>query len=217
MDQENNMAPKPPIRKNFSYAFYTSDSDDKYEEVFKSHMRDLSIDIVSNSTILSIDSNRRFDRWQFLRKNNKIIKYALSIGGVLTGSRALKCYKYKGKFLFDRKSRDWDILVTEDMIFKIADKFGFNYNLVDKSVLIQSDRWSSYSSYSSMPVGRILKNDINLIIKDELIDYNTVDDVKISKLLPILNSKKELSSNNRKHREDISKIITRINAIKLNG
>lgn len=185
----------------------------EFYDIYKTHLRDLSIDLVSNQGILTSDISRRFDRWQFLKKNNKIIKYALSIGGVLTGSRALRCYKYKGKFLLDRKVNDFDIMITENMMFKIADKFGYSYNLIDKVILIESDRWRSYSSYSSTPT-RLLSNDINLIIFDELEESNLVDGVRISKFLNILSSKMSLGSS--KHMEDISNIVTRINSIKLN-
>lgn len=116
------MAIPPPTGKSWIAAYSTSFKPDaRFEEAFKSHIRDLSIDILSNSSIITVDSKKRFDKWHFLKKNNSIIQYTLAIGGVLTGSRALRCYKYKGKHIFDRSANDWDILITEDMMFKIAD------------------------------------------------------------------------------------------------
>lgn len=184
---------------------------EKYN-IYKRHLRDLTIELVSNPGLLTIDIGRRFSSLQFLRKNNNIIKYALSIGGILTGSRALRCYKYEDRFLLDRSVNDFDIMITENMMFKIADKFGYSYNLIDKVILIESDRWCSYNSYSSTST-RLLSNDINLIISDELEECNLIDGVRISKFLNILNSKMVLGST--KHMEDISNIVTRVNSIKL--
>lgn len=192
-------------------------------DVMKSYIRDLKMNLLMyNGYELSLDSKRQSDALQFLRKNNKLIKYTKSLGGVLTGSRALKCYKLNNKYILERETHDWDFLITRDMAFKICDKFKIKYNLVDKFLTINSSfiRWDS--AYSG--VTRILPQDVQLIIVDELPEYKEVSKTKFADITYILGQKidiiESLSNKNypeyreiEKHESDLAEIIVKFNSI----
>ena len=154
---------------------------------------------------------KRKSKFTFLRPGYGLVKQLIKMGAIVTGSRALKCYKINGKQLFDRKPRDWDFIVTEKMAMKICDEHGVTYK--DGSIMVLKQmilfRDSSYGD------SRVVPTDIQLIVKDELPEYREVDGIRFSELSHIIDEKYKLVSSKgyhmNKHDEDLRQIIARFN------
>ena len=93
----------------------------------KSHVRDINLGLLTKDYKVKYDISQRYGVFQRFKKNWKLIKYVTEIGGVLTGSRALRCFTIDGNQLFRRKADDFDFLITEEMMYKIAQKICINY------------------------------------------------------------------------------------------
>ena len=146
----------------------------------KTFVRDINLTLLSSSKKVDIDISKRYcDKIRLFMPNRKLIKYVTEIGGVLTGSRALRCFKIDGKQIFDRRSKDWDFVVTTEMAFNICNKFDISVIPgVDKVISIKGQRHWRHPAYSdSYRVGPV---DVQLIIKDELPGYKEIKGVRIA-------------------------------------
>jgi hypothetical protein len=177
----------------------------------KSWIRDVNMNLVIGAYDVKIDISKRKDKRQWLKPNYKLIKYVTKTGGVLSGSRAIKCHIINGKQLLNRNTNDWDFIITRDMAFKICEHFGMVYDL-SNFISIEKQRWSYNFSYSNIRT-RINPVDVHLIIKDKLPDYTEIKGVRISNLSYTLNSKVEMIDDNSKHKNDLLQIITKFNSI----
>ena len=146
----------------------------------KTFVRDINLTLLSSSKKVDVDISKRYcDKIRLFMHNRKLIKYVTDIGGVLTGSRALRCFKIDGKQMFDRRSKDWDFVVTTEMAFNICNKFDISVIPgVDKVISIKGQRHWRHPAYSdSYRVGPV---DVQLIIKDELPGYKEIKGVRIA-------------------------------------
>ena len=158
----------------------------------KSFVRDLSLNLLTNNHKIEIDVSKRYnDKIRWFMPSRKLIIHIIKSGGVLTGSRALRCYKINGKSILDRRTKDWDFIVTQEMAFKICDKFDIGIIPgVDKVISVSNQRYWRHPDYSE--AYRVGPVDVQLIIKDELPEYESVDGVNISPLQYIINEKMKL-------------------------
>jgi len=158
----------------------------------KSFVRDLSLNLLTNNHKIEIDVSKRYnDKIRWFMPSRKLIIHIIESGGVLTGSRALRCYKINGKSILDRRTKDWDFIVTQEMAFKICDKFDIGIIPgVDKVISVSNQRYWRHPDYSE--AYRVGPVDVQLIIKDELPEYESVDGVNISPLQYIINEKMKL-------------------------
>jgi hypothetical protein len=178
---------------------------------YPEHIRDIKLNLLMSENTITIDPSKRKGKLTFLRPGYGLIKQLIKMGAIVTGSRALRCYNINGKQLFDRKPRDWDFLVTEQMAMKICDEHGVIYKdgsiMVFKQMILFRD-----SAYGD---SRYFTTDIQLIIKDELPEYREVDGVRFSELSHIIDEKYKLVStycnSMNKHDEDLRQIIARFN------
>lgn len=173
----------------------------------KKFVRDLNLNLLTNNYNIQIDPSKRFNnRINWFMPSRKLIDYITKSGGVLTGSRALRCFKINDKFLLERKSKDWDFIITPEMAFEICNRFNINrIPDVGKIISISNQRYWRHPDYSeSYRVGPV---DVQLIIEDELPEYNTVNGLKFAKLHHILNEKMKLITTlqNTNLKEDLSK------------
>lgn len=192
----------------------------------KSFIRDLNLNFVTNKDSVKIDISKRFNNRfiEYFLPNRKLIKYISKIGGVLTGSRALKCYKINDKPIFVRHTNDWDFIVTLEMAYKICDKFNINEIPISGDVIsITNHLLRIHPAYSSSY--RIGPVDIHLIIKDELPEYLTINKMKLSNFIYIVNEKYKIiesfntgsmitrinSEEKEKHIEDLKQFIIKYN------
>lgn len=190
-------------------------------EDIKGYIRDLNLSLVVGDHKVETDITKRKDKYQFLKKNGKVIKYVTKFGGVLCGSRSMRCYSIGGKQLLDRHSNDWDFIITKDMAFKICEHFGVKYDL-SNVISIKKQRWKvpypggppAYSD--SYRVGVV---DVHLIVEDELPDYNEIDGIRIATLAYTLNQKTKMlfdiddSKEFEKHQDDLLQVITKFNSL----
>ena len=146
----------------------------------KTFVRDINLTLLSSSKKVDIDISKRYcDKIRLFMPNRKLIKYVTEIGGVLTGSRALRCFKIDGKQMFDRRSKDWDFVVTTEMAFNICNKFDISVIPgVDKVISIKGQRHWRHPAYSD--AYRVGPVDVQLIIKDELPGYKEIKGVRIA-------------------------------------
>lgn len=189
----------------------TIDSTKNKSNEIKGWVRDINMSLIVNKYNIKLDPSKRKDKLQWLKPNRGLIKYVTKMGGVLTGSRAIRCYSLNGKQLLERPTNDWDFIITRDMAFKICDHFGMDYDL-SNFISIEKHRWSYDFSYGGGNETRVAPVDVHLIIKEELPDYTEIKDVRIANLSYCLNKKVEMSAD-KKHKKDLLQIITKFNSL----
>jgi hypothetical protein len=146
----------------------------------KAYMRDINLDILMNCPDVKIDvSKRYYNKFRLFYPSRKLIKYTTDIGGVLVGSRAIRCFTIEGNPILERRVNDWDFIVTLDMAFKICDDMGIEeIPQIDGVISIKNQRrWAHPAYEDSYRVGPV---DFQLIVKEELPDYTEVDGVRIA-------------------------------------
>jgi hypothetical protein len=195
----------------------------------KSYLRDINLEILTTNQDVKIDvSKRYYNRFRLFYPSRKLIKYVTNIGGVLTGSRAIRCYTISGKPLLERKVNDWDFVVTLDMAFKICDNMGIDeIPQIDGVISIKNQRrWAHPSYEDAYRVGPV---DVQLIIKEELPKYTEEDGVRIANfgysvsqkigLTTDLHSKmgirtRDIDEQYHKHISDMKEMIIKFNSLK---
>ena len=185
----------------------------------KSYIRDINLNMITGGYNVKYDTSKSRSRFQFLKLNWKLIKYVTEIGGVLTGSRALKCCSINDTSMLDRRPDDFDFLITKKMAFQICDHFKFSYNLTDTVISIQKQLWTSYPDYSDDIIRRGAV-DVHLIIVDDLPEFIEQNGIRITPFTYVINEKLKMiedSSTNKyerqKHAEDLSVLTMRFNLI----
>ncbi len=196
----------------------------------KSFVRDLNLNLITNSNKIEIDPSKRYcDKIRWFMPNRKLISSIIKAGGVLTGSRALRCFKVNGEYILDRRTKDWDFVVTQDIAFKICSQYNINIIPgIDKVISVKNQRAWRHPAYSdSYRVGPV---DVQMIIKEELLEFQEVNGIRFSSLSYVLNEKVKmidelysLSQNSSsiseerkeigKHLEDMTRLIIKFNSL----
>ena len=196
----------------------------------KSFVRDLNLNLITNSTKIEIDPSKRYcDKIRWFMPNRKLISSIIKAGGVLTGSRSLRCYKVNGEHILDRRTKDWDFVVTQDIAFKICAQYNIDtIPGIDKVISVKNQRAWRHPAYSdSYRVGPV---DVQMIIKEELPEFQEVNGIRFSSLSYVLNEKVKmidelysLSQNSSsiseerkeigKHLEDMTRLIIKFNSL----
>lgn len=194
----------------------------------KGYLRDLNLELISDSPKLEIDiSKRYYNKFRLFYPSRKLIKYVTRIGGVLTGSRAIRCYTIEGKPILERRVNDWDFIVTIDMAFKIcADMEIEQIPQIGNVISVKNQRMWRHPDYSdSYRVGPV---DVQLIIQEELPDYTEIDGLRITNfgyslshkigLTTDLHSKlgggRSIDDQYYKHISDLKEMIIKFNSLK---
>ena len=194
----------------------------------KAYMRDINLEILTNCPDVKIDISKRFyNKFRLFYPSRKLINYVTKIGGVLTGSRAIRCYTIGGKPILERKVNDWDFIVTLDMAFKICADMGISeIPEIDGVISIKNQRrWAHPSYEDSYRVGPV---DVQLIVREELPDFNEINGVRISnfgysvsqkislttELQNLLSKGSETSQQYVKHISDLKEMIIKFNSLK---
>ena len=201
-----------------------------YLDEIKAYMRDINLDIIMNCHDLKIDiSKRYYNKFRLFYPNRRLIKYVTEIGGVLVGSRAIRCFTIEGKPILERRVNDWDFIVTLDMAFKIcADMCIDEIPQIDGVISIKNQRrWAHPDYQDSYRVGTV---DVQLIVKEELPDYTEINGVRIANLSYSISQKiglitelkskltgksgSEIDANHRKNLSDLREMIIKFNSLK---
>ena len=158
----------------------------------KAHIRDINLDMITGTHQIKLDVSKRYNtRFRFRMPNKELINYVIKMGGVLTGSRAMKCYSVNNKPMLDRKSFDWDFIITTEMAFKICDKFDISelYSVGD-TITIKRHRWYVHPAYSeSYRIGPV---DVHLIINDKLPEFIEQKGIRVASFNYAINEKIKL-------------------------
>ena len=185
----------------------------------KAYVRDINLNMLTGGYDVQYDTSKSRSKYQFLKLNWKLIKYVTNIGGVLTGSRALKCCTINSSSMLDRRPNDFDFLITKKMAFQICDHFKFNYNLTDSVISIKKQRWTSYDHYGDNDT-RYGAVDVHLIIVDELPEFIEQNGIKITPFTYVINEKLKMiedgstkKDDKQKHADDLSALTMRFNLI----
>ena len=185
----------------------------------KAYVRDINLNMLTGGYDVQYDTSKSRSKYQFLKLNWKLIKYVTNLGGVLTGSRALKCCTINSSSMLDRRPNDFDFLITKKMAFQICDHFKFNYNLTDSVISIKKQRWTSYDHYGDNDT-RYGAVDIHLIIVDELPEFIEQNGIKITPFTYVINEKLKMiedgstkKDDKQKHADDLSALTMRFNLI----
>ena len=139
-----------------------------------------------------------------ITKRNLYIKQVKELGGVLTGSAALAMYRINGKRVFYRSPNDLDFIVSRDAFIKFCGLNGFsNVKYTNRVVSIDfytgKDRGTDSYGYHR---GYSFYTDFDVIGTDEETAFETVGDLRVAKLLDIVNYKLHLIE---KYRSDMGK------------
>jgi len=200
-----------------------------YFNELKAYLRDINLEILMESPDVKIDiSKRYYNKFRLFYPSRKLIKYTTNIGGVLVGSRAIRCFTINGKPILERRVNDWDFIVTLDMAFKICDDMGIEeIPKIGGVISVKNQRGWAHPTYSdSYRVGPV---DVQLIVTEELPDYTEVDGVRIANFgysisqkiglttnlyNEMLNGNQDLRVHYDKHIDDLKEIIIKYNSIK---
>lgn len=194
----------------------------------KSLSRDIKIGISTGEYKVSVDTNNLFNDFFFIvNHKRKIIKFLFEIGAVLTGSRALDCYRINNKRIFNRKPKDWDFILTKKQFFKLCDKYKIYDFDIDRSSYFLNKSFATFSDGYGVD-SYLFPCLIQIIIKDDE-GYEEFNNMRFSKLENIINSKISLSDkpinlkesfisykrleSSKKHINDINNLIVNINSL----
>ncbi len=163
--------------------------------------------------------------FNFIYKGWRTIDELSNLGGIITGSQALKLYTFNGQPLLQRKAEDWDIILNRDNFLKFCGLNNLNKFYYDKnriSINIQKGIWIGDYGYTISEPKYIFKHDIDLITKDKMPEYFQVGKYKIATIESILNEKLNYINDSlkaniicSKHIEDCNSIVSKIQAYKL--
>lgn len=135
-----------------------------------------------------------FHLWKFYKRRNLIYKIC-ELGGVITGSRVLSNSYINGIRILDRDTNDsdWDILVTEENLYKITSviKFQEGENKLTHRVVDEDDY-----GYGAC--------DIDLIVIKKMPEYHREDKLLLADPLYIIEEK--MKSNDDKNANDLKEI-----------
>jgi hypothetical protein len=175
----------------------------------KTMQRDLKLGQISGSNVITLDTKGLPSGLYFWWKKRKIIKSLLKKGYILSGSRALKCYRVNGNEVLNREARDWDFLVTKDQFMDICKEQGiYDFDFNAKSYQINKHLMAFANSYSSDTI--IVPTNIELFIKDTLPDYVEHDGIRFAKLSDIIDAKMDLMGRDSKHKLDLNNIYVNV-------
>jgi hypothetical protein len=180
----------------------------------KSYIRDINLKLITDKYSIKYDTSKSRSRFQFFKKNWDLINYVTKLGGVLTGSRALKCCSINNVFILDREAYDFDFIITKKMAFDICLKFNYAYNLTDSIITIKKQRWTSYNAYNSNNDKRYGYVDVDLLIVDELPEFIEMNGIRITSFTYIINEKlKMITKKMDKHSTDLCNISMKFNLL----
>jgi hypothetical protein len=166
---------------------------EQYNQI-KKHVRDINLDIIQDRYRITLHPEDRYNkRIRFRMPNRKIIQYLTEIGAVLTGSRALRCYRFDGIRILNRKMSDWDFLITPEMAMKVASKFGIKWNLVDPIISVEGCRYTVHPAYSSSYRSGVV--DVHMIVREDFPTVMEKDGIRFSDPAYIINEKMKLVDN----------------------
>ena len=165
----------------------------------KRYLRDIKFSIIFGEGQITLENDLEefsgkvpfFFGKSHQKKRNKYIEQMKELDGVLTGSAALSMYRINGVQIFKRYPNDLDFMVSRDNFMKFCGMNNFtnvNYTNTVVSLDFQTGKNRGTDSYGSHR-GYYFYTDFDVIGTDEDVKYEVVGDLKVAKLLDIVNYK----------------------------
>ena len=201
----------------------------------KRYLRDIKFSIIFGEGQITLENNLEefngkvpfFFGKSHQKKRNKYIEQMKELDAVLTGSAALSMYRINGVQIFKRYPNDLDFMISRDNFMKFCGMNNFtNVKYTNQVVSLDfytgKDRGEdSYGNHR----GYYFHTDFDVIGTDEEVDYEVVGDLKVAKLMDIINYKlhlidkymkditnRDAESESKKHIHDLFLIVTTIAA-----
>ncbi len=180
----------------------------------KTLQRDLKLGQISETHSITVSKKGLPSNSYFWWKKRKIIKEFLKRGYVLSGSRALNCYRVNGKSILNRIPRDWDFLITREQFIDICKEnkiYDFDFNA--KSYTIKNHFSVIHNSYGDDTI--LVPTEIELFIKDTMPEFIEHEGMRLATLDGIIDCKLDLIDKKispEKHRMDLNNIYVNINS-----
>ena len=165
----------------------------------KRYLRDIKFSIIFGEGQITLENDLEefsgkvpfFFGKSHQKKRNKYIEQMKELDGVLTGSAALSMYRINGVQIFKRYPNDLDFMISRDNFMKFCGMNNFtnvNYTNTVVSLDFQTGKNRGTDSYGSHR-GYYFYTDFDVIGTDEDVKYEVVGDLKVAKLLDIVNYK----------------------------
>lgn len=157
--------------------------------------------------------------WSFLWRGNKTKEQLNSLGGIVTGSRALSMYRFNGEPIITRKSRDWDYLLDKRSFMKFC---GLN-NLTDLkyehdriTLNLTTGYYIFDAGYGSHDPRYLFRHDFDIIAKEQMPLHIQVGEYRVATLESIIEEKLKIIENDKweagKHLSDCIQIMSKLEA-----
>ena len=189
-----------------------------------STLRDIKLSSIDDSNTFKLAPPKR--RFPFLYRGYKKLNELIDIGGIITGSRALKFYHINGIPLITRKCNDWDIMLDNDSFYKFCALHNLKKLYYEEksiiSVNLATGIYTGKRTYSDEDT-YLFRNDFDIISKKDLPNFNQCGKYRIASLESIIDYKLRLikddfrryslSSNyESKHLDDCLEIMVKLKA-----
>ena len=192
---------------------------------FESSLRNLKINSIENQ-VFDLEFKKPFFR--FLYQGYSTVDKIRDLGGIITGSRALKCYYLNKKCLLSRKPNDWDIILQKDSFLKFCVDNEIDISFKEKYLSVNFRKGYSVftNAYTNDGLSRVFPHHFHIISMDELPPFNeTSDGYRIDKVENIFQFKlsfiepaimNSLNLNNdsfKKHISDLMELKLKLSSI----
>lgn len=132
-------------------------------------MRELRIRSVTHDGVFTCRRPRR-GLLSPLHKGHRIVDRLCRMGGIITGSRALKYHRLGDRPLLDREPGDWDILVDKATLYRFCAETGMTgVEYHDDRLILQisTGLYTGLQGYTSRP-SYLFRHDIDLMAREDL-------------------------------------------------
>ena len=144
-------------------------------------LRKIKLDIYFNRLKVEQKLDKLFNFFYFINRKDRIAKWLLNNGAILTGSRVLEITYINDNKLLQRNSSDYDFIINreilQDFIDRYIDDISTDIGKDPKYVKIGSHRMFHYDNYTSK--SHITGYYIDLIVDDDLYKKKFKKDSKI--------------------------------------
>jgi len=159
--------------------------------VLESFIRDLKINQFTGDNNIGLIPIRR----KFFSRSQKMLDQLCDLGGIITGSFALKHYTIFDQPLLDRKINDFDVIISRDSFLKFCKEKNFKRSTYDKDRLVMNINTGLYIGsygYTSKTPSYLFGKTFDIIVKDDTSQFNQVGKYRIATIENILSEKLKL-------------------------
>lgn len=144
-------------------------------------LRKIKLDIYFNRLKVEQKLDKLFNFFYFINRKDRIAKWLLDNGAILTGSRVLEITYINGSKLLQRYSSDYDFIINKDILQDFIDRYyddiSTDIGKDPKYVKIGSHNMLYYDNYTGER--HITGYYIDLIVDDDLYKKKFKKDSKI--------------------------------------